>query len=174
MQSCKLVISEREVVRAWQEPTDLMLLMFMQPTHDWQSYLNLEFMSCNSMPNELSSPDWNQTDKSHDEFCWLSSSNDPPEESLIHSDQWMYGYMGNAFAKCLSEVLMNCQSYPGDEEPLVSPFRRRKSMTISKASVLTYTCPGFVLNHSPLVSGMWSSVHVNYKTLTSGKQLTIG
>ena len=39
---------------------------------------------------------------------------------MIHSNQWMYGYMGNALAEQLNEVLMSCQPYPGDEEPLTS------------------------------------------------------
>lgn len=54
--------------------------------------------------------DWDHTDESRDELYWPEDETHLPEMNMIHSNQWMYGFMGDAFSERLKEVLNPCAS----------------------------------------------------------------
>ena len=100
---------------------------------------DLESVSNTSMCGDLAEFDWDHTDDHRDSSVWPDS--DPAEEiNTVYSDQWMLGFMGDAFASRLKEVLTKCQPYPGDNDctnTFYSPESSRFFITPHEGDVYT-------------------------------------
>jgi hypothetical protein len=68
------------------------------------------------MFGDIKSFNWDHTDEFQDEWCWPGDESGKLARDIIHSDQWMLRFMGNAFTDRLEEILTKCQPYPGDSE----------------------------------------------------------
>jgi hypothetical protein len=68
------------------------------------------------MFNNIKQFDWKYSDGCQDAHYWPEDSMSPDYNAVVHSNQQMFGFMGNAFAEHLEEVLTSCQLYLGDGE----------------------------------------------------------
>ena len=71
---------------------------------------------CPEHPNHILQSCSSREDAKKIQSKWPQPKDDLVKRNLVHSDQWMCGYIGNAFTERLTEVLTDCQPYPGDEQ----------------------------------------------------------
>ena len=72
--------------------------------------------SCSEHPGHILQSCSSREDAEEIQSKWPQPKDDLVKGNLVHSNQWMCGYIGNAFTKHLTEVLTDCQPYPGDEQ----------------------------------------------------------
>jgi hypothetical protein len=108
--------------------------------HGLQTCLDLESVSDDMMFNNIKQFDWEYSDGCQDTHYWPEDSPSPDNNAVVHSNQQMFGFISNAFAERLEEVLTSCQPYPGDGEsieqehiPLFSHF----CVILQKDDILT-------------------------------------
>ena len=71
---------------------------------------------CSEHPDHILQSCSSREDAEEIQSKWPWPKDDPVKGNLVYSDQWMCRYIGNSFTKRLTEVLTDCQPYPGDEQ----------------------------------------------------------
>jgi hypothetical protein len=84
--------------------------------HKLQRCLDRESISADLMFGNIEGFNWDHIDDFRDEWCWPGDESETLARDMIHSDQWMLGFMGNAFTDRSEKILTKCQPYPGDSE----------------------------------------------------------